>query len=207
LQSFYKIRSTLLDSKVDSTSLPSKFLKNKLPVRLTLAERISRFCHGSVDTVPGSVDTRSESLKQFHEDRVHCVDTVPGSVDTSPSLQKTQLPDWDSVSKQSQAVSTLVPGSVDTSLSSQKNSFAEMGHCVDTLPGGVGTLRLKLKKREFLWTRGCLGIKGFDLAERGFPDLAPSPEVASHPFKRKDVRIKGNLWREACCARQGSRSN
>ncbi|MQL68158.1 hypothetical protein Taro_000388, partial [Colocasia esculenta] len=56
------------------------------------------FCHGSVDTVPGSVDTRSESLKQFHEDRVHCVDTVPGSVDTSPSLQKTQLPDWDSVS-------------------------------------------------------------------------------------------------------------
>ncbi|MQM23071.1 hypothetical protein Taro_056132 [Colocasia esculenta] len=31
-----------------------------------------------------------------------------GSVDTSPSLQKTQLPDWDSVSTQSQAVSTLV---------------------------------------------------------------------------------------------------
>ncbi|MQL83928.1 hypothetical protein Taro_016423 [Colocasia esculenta] len=50
----------------------------------------------SVDTVPGSVDTRSESLKQFHEDRVHCVDIVPGSVDTSRSLQKTQLPDWDS---------------------------------------------------------------------------------------------------------------
>ncbi|MQL69311.1 hypothetical protein Taro_001600, partial [Colocasia esculenta] len=36
-------------------------------------------------------------------------------------------------------------------------------------------------------------------AERGFPGLAPSPEVAGHPFKRKDVRIKGNLWREACC--------
>ncbi|MQM17373.1 hypothetical protein Taro_050344, partial [Colocasia esculenta] len=39
----------------------------------------------------------SESLKQFHEDRVHRVDIVPGSADTSPSLQKTQLPDWDKV--------------------------------------------------------------------------------------------------------------
>ncbi|MQL86174.1 hypothetical protein Taro_018706 [Colocasia esculenta] len=39
---------------------------------------------------------------------VKCVDTVPGSVDTSPSLQKTQLPDWDSVSTQPVAVSTLV---------------------------------------------------------------------------------------------------
>ncbi|MQM05080.1 hypothetical protein Taro_037887 [Colocasia esculenta] len=70
---------------------------------------------------------------------------VPGSVNTSPSLQKTQLPDWDS----SQAVSTLVPGSVDTSLSFQKNSFAEMGQYVDTLPGGVDTLRLKLKNVNF----------------------------------------------------------
>ncbi|MQL76774.1 hypothetical protein Taro_009164 [Colocasia esculenta] len=51
------------------------------------------------------------------------------------------------VSTQSQAVSTL--GSVDTSLSSQKNSFAEMGQCVDTLPGGVDTLRLKLKNVNF----------------------------------------------------------
>ncbi|MQM18868.1 hypothetical protein Taro_051866 [Colocasia esculenta] len=42
---------------------------------------ISRFYHGSVDIVPGSVDT-------------------------SPNLQKTQLPDWDSVSTQSQTVST-----------------------------------------------------------------------------------------------------
>ncbi|MQM16435.1 hypothetical protein Taro_049391 [Colocasia esculenta] len=49
------------------------------------------------------------------------------------------------VSIQSQAVSTLFPCSVDTSLSSQKNSFAEMGQCVDTLPSGVDTLRLKLK--------------------------------------------------------------
>ncbi|MQL83172.1 hypothetical protein Taro_015657 [Colocasia esculenta] len=76
------------------------------------------FCHGSVDTPIGGVDTRSESLKQFHEDRVkcvdtapdkvQCVDTVPGSVDTSPRFQKTQLPDWDSVSTQPVAVSTLV---------------------------------------------------------------------------------------------------
>ncbi|MQM22713.1 hypothetical protein Taro_055769 [Colocasia esculenta] len=33
----------------------------------------------------------------------------PGSVDTSPRFQKTQFPDWDSVSTQSQAVSTLDP--------------------------------------------------------------------------------------------------
>ncbi|MQM11320.1 hypothetical protein Taro_044227 [Colocasia esculenta] len=40
---------------------------------------------------------------------VKCVDTAPGSVDTRPSLQKTQLPDWDSVSTQLVAVSTLDP--------------------------------------------------------------------------------------------------
>ncbi|MQM09704.1 hypothetical protein Taro_042584 [Colocasia esculenta] len=49
--------------------------------------------------------------------------------------------------------------------------------------------------------RSLLAAKG------GFPDLSPSPEAASHPFKRKDKGIKGNPWREVCCARQGSRSN
>ncbi|MQL88600.1 hypothetical protein Taro_021165, partial [Colocasia esculenta] len=39
-------------------------------------------------------------------------------------------------------------------------------------------------------------------AERGFPDLSPSPEATSHPFKRKYKGIKGNPWREACCAMQ-----
>ncbi|MQM10964.1 hypothetical protein Taro_043865 [Colocasia esculenta] len=47
------------------------------------------FCHGSVDTPIDGVDTGSESLKVFHEDRVKCVDTAPGSVDTSPRFQKT----------------------------------------------------------------------------------------------------------------------
>ncbi|MQL88185.1 hypothetical protein Taro_020744 [Colocasia esculenta] len=65
--------------------------------------------HGSVDTPIDGVDTGYHSLKQFHEDRVKCVDTVPGSVDTRPSLQKTQLPDWDSASTQPVAVSTLDP--------------------------------------------------------------------------------------------------
>ncbi|MQM20835.1 hypothetical protein Taro_053863 [Colocasia esculenta] len=73
-----------------------------------VVEGVYRFCHGSVDTLIDGVDTGSESLKLFHEDRVKCVDTAPGSVDTSPSLQKTQLPDWDSVSTQPVAVSTLV---------------------------------------------------------------------------------------------------
>ncbi|MQL72071.1 hypothetical protein Taro_004398 [Colocasia esculenta] len=35
--------------------------------------------------------------------------TRSGSVDTSPRFQKTQLPDWDSVSTQPVAVSTLDP--------------------------------------------------------------------------------------------------
>ncbi|MQM01795.1 hypothetical protein Taro_034562 [Colocasia esculenta] len=68
---------------------------------------VYRFCHGSVDTPIDSVDTGSESLKVFHEERVKCVDTVPGSVDTSPRFQMTQLPDWDSVSTQPVSVSTL----------------------------------------------------------------------------------------------------
>ncbi|MQM05516.1 hypothetical protein Taro_038327 [Colocasia esculenta] len=70
---------------------------------------VYRFCHGSVDTPIGGVDTGSESLKVFHEDRVKCVDTAPGSVNTSPRFQKTQLPDWGSVSTQPVSVSILVP--------------------------------------------------------------------------------------------------
>ncbi|MQL83374.1 hypothetical protein Taro_015857 [Colocasia esculenta] len=70
---------------------------------------VYRFCHSSFDTPIDGVDTGSESLKVFHEDRVKCVDTAPGSVDTSPRFQKTQFPDWDSVSTQPVSVSTLVP--------------------------------------------------------------------------------------------------
>ncbi|MQL77853.1 hypothetical protein Taro_010259 [Colocasia esculenta] len=50
---------------------------------------VYRFCHGSVDTPIDGVDTGSESLKVFHEDKVKCVDTAPGSVNTSPRFQKT----------------------------------------------------------------------------------------------------------------------
>ncbi|MQM10723.1 hypothetical protein Taro_043621 [Colocasia esculenta] len=46
---------------------------------------VYRFCHGSVDTPIDGVDTGSESLKLFHENRVKCVDTVHGRVDTRPS--------------------------------------------------------------------------------------------------------------------------
>ena len=68
---------------------------------------ISRFCHGSVDTPIDGVDTGSESLKVFHEDRVKCVDTVHGRVDTRPSFQKTLF------GQLGQCVDTL-SGSVDT---------------------------------------------------------------------------------------------
>ncbi|MQL82115.1 hypothetical protein Taro_014589 [Colocasia esculenta] len=47
---------------------------------------------------------------------------VPGRVDTSPSLQKTQLPDWDNFVM---VVSTLVPSSVDTSPSLQKTQLSD----------------------------------------------------------------------------------
>ncbi|MQL97318.1 hypothetical protein Taro_030008 [Colocasia esculenta] len=76
----------------------------------------TRFYHGSVDIVPGSVDT--------------------------------------SVSTQSQAVSTLV--SVP-----RRTVLQKMGQCVDTLPGGVDILQLKLKNVNFsghvaVWELGDL---------------------------------------------------
>ncbi|MQL76564.1 hypothetical protein Taro_008953 [Colocasia esculenta] len=96
-------------------------------------ERVYRFCHGSVDTPIDGVDTGSESLKVFHEDRVKCVDTVPGSVDTSPSLQKTQLPDWDSVSTQpvADSVSTQ-PVAVSTLVSAPRSSVLRKWDSVST---------------------------------------------------------------------------
>ena len=45
---------------------------------------VYRFCHGSVDTPIDGVDTGSEFLMRFHENRVKCVDTVHGRVDTRP---------------------------------------------------------------------------------------------------------------------------
>ncbi|MQL81897.1 hypothetical protein Taro_014366, partial [Colocasia esculenta] len=96
----------------------------------------------SVDTPIDGVDTGSESLKLFHEDRVKCVDTVPSSVDTRPSLQKTQLPDWDSVSTQPVAVVKCVdtvPGSVDTRPSLQKTQLPDWDS-VSTQPVAVSTL-------------------------------------------------------------------
>ncbi|MQL75472.1 hypothetical protein Taro_007843, partial [Colocasia esculenta] len=71
------------------------------------------------------------------------------------------------------------------------------------LPDWDSRSTLDQSRQESPYTprRSILAAKG------GFPDLSPSPEAASHPFKRKDKGIKGNPWREACCARQGSRSN
>ncbi|MQL90829.1 hypothetical protein Taro_023421 [Colocasia esculenta] len=76
---------------------------------LPLAAGTCTSCNGSVDTPTAGVDTRHQSLKKIHEDGVHCVDIVPGSVDTRPSLQKSLLPYWDSVSTQPVSVLTLEP--------------------------------------------------------------------------------------------------
>ncbi|MQM14950.1 hypothetical protein Taro_047886 [Colocasia esculenta] len=111
--------------------------------------------HGSVDTPIDGVDTGYHSLKQFHEDRVQCVDTVPGSVNTRPSLQKTQLPDWDSVSTQPVAVSTLDP--------SPRRSFCVNGTMCRHTPWWCRHTPAETQKREFIWTRGCLGFKGICL--------------------------------------------
>ncbi|MQL74701.1 hypothetical protein Taro_007074, partial [Colocasia esculenta] len=88
---------------------------------------VYRFCHGSVDTPIDGVDTGSESLKVFHEDRVKCVDTAPGSVDTSPRFQKTQLPDWDSVSTQPVSYPTQ---DKSQELSRRREGEREKGICI-----------------------------------------------------------------------------
>ncbi|MQM10425.1 hypothetical protein Taro_043320 [Colocasia esculenta] len=78
----------------------------------------SSLTHGSVDSKVNRVDAEelgssskngkpSEEMT-YHHKRVKCVDTVHGRVDTRPRFQKTQFPDWDSVSTQPVAVSTLV---------------------------------------------------------------------------------------------------
>ncbi|MQL90292.1 hypothetical protein Taro_022885 [Colocasia esculenta] len=46
------------------------------------------------------------------------------------------------------------------------------------------------QERPYTSRRSLLAAKGGSL------DLSPSPEAASHPFKRKDKGIKGNPWRE-----------
>ncbi|MQL78451.1 hypothetical protein Taro_010877, partial [Colocasia esculenta] len=76
---------------------------------------------------------------------------------------------------------------VDTGFQTLRQNDEEKVKCVDTASSGVDT-RPSSQRTQLT-------------------DLAPSPEVAGHPFKRKDMGIKGNLWREACCTRQGSRSN
>ncbi|MQL91955.1 hypothetical protein Taro_024578 [Colocasia esculenta] len=57
------------------------------------------------------------------------------------------------------------------------------------------------QKQESPYTsrRSLLGAKG------GFLDLSPSPEAASYPFKRKDVGIKRNPWREEKAQRKGAK--
>ncbi|MQM23749.1 hypothetical protein Taro_056816, partial [Colocasia esculenta] len=116
---------------------------------------ITHFCHGGVDTPLGGADTGSESLKQFHENRVHCVDTVLGSVDTSPRFQKIQLPDWDS--------------SVDTSPRFQKTQLPDWDS-VSTQSQACRHTPAETQNRGLIWTRGRLGFKGFDL---GFRAHAP----------------------------------
>ncbi|MQL81352.1 hypothetical protein Taro_013804, partial [Colocasia esculenta] len=69
---------------------------------------ISRFCHGSVDTVPGSVDTSVSTQSQTVSTQSQVVSTlVQDSVDTSLSSQK------NSFAEMGQCVDTLL-GGVDT---------------------------------------------------------------------------------------------
>ncbi|MQM21709.1 hypothetical protein Taro_054753 [Colocasia esculenta] len=69
-------------------------------------------------------------------------------VDTRPSFQQISLPDWDNRLTLDQVRSTLVP---------------------DSRRSGRHTLAGS-QKREFRWTHGCLGFRGFDL---GFRAHAP----------------------------------
>ncbi|MQL76954.1 hypothetical protein Taro_009357 [Colocasia esculenta] len=81
---------------------------------------------------------------------------------------------------------------VDTR-SSQVDTSPRFQKVRSTLDQVRSTLVTDSRRQESPYTsrRSLLAAKG------GFPDLSPSPEAASHPFKRKDVGIKGNPWREA----------
>ncbi|MQM07579.1 hypothetical protein Taro_040420, partial [Colocasia esculenta] len=83
------MKSRLRDMAIYTHFGAPEFPQYHLPLRTYISY------HGSVNTPTNGVDTGHQSLKQIHEDRVHCVDTVPGSVDTRPNLQKTHLPDLD----------------------------------------------------------------------------------------------------------------
>ncbi|MQL68339.1 hypothetical protein Taro_000630 [Colocasia esculenta] len=104
-----------------------------------------------VSTHPLLVSTQGyQILRQSHEEMVKCVDTVPSSVDTRPSSKRTQLIGWDSMSTQSQAVSTLVTSPRGPVL--QKwDSVSTHSMVRSTHSGNVFTL-------SPTWTRGTLGI-------------------------------------------------
>ncbi|MQM04310.1 hypothetical protein Taro_037107, partial [Colocasia esculenta] len=157
------------------------------------------------------------------------VDIRSSQVDIRPSFQQISLPDWDIRSTLDQVRSTLDPvssRSICLTGTSGRHTPAETQKCEFLWTGGcLGFRGFDLGFRAHapqgtLWTYGAINThapctprepihfqkKPFG-GQRGFPDLSPSPEGASQPFKRKDVGIKGNPWREGCCARQGSRSN
>ncbi|MQM21413.1 hypothetical protein Taro_054453 [Colocasia esculenta] len=75
------------------------------------------------------------------------VDTESSSVDTSPSSQRTQLTGLYYVSTHPQVVSTLDPV--------PRRPVWQFWTCRHTLA--------ETQNRDFVWTRSCLGIRGFDL--------------------------------------------
>ncbi|MQM14650.1 hypothetical protein Taro_047584 [Colocasia esculenta] len=105
---------------------------------------------------------------------VKCVDTATGSVDTSPRFQKTQLPDWDSVSTQPASTLwtptlTLASSNVDANFSDlhalQSPEFREqasspIGELSPTIRG-FGASSGHLQRLEDSWS-----------IREGFPDFS-----------------------------------
>ncbi|MQL74911.1 hypothetical protein Taro_007280 [Colocasia esculenta] len=194
---------TNLISKLRSlAAIHCKWIKDIGCARLEMTgeHRFTHFCLGSVDT-------RSKQ------------------VDTSPRFQKGR-------STLAQGRSTLVPDSRRPSCQtgtagrhtpdeSQNREFLCTRGCLRFRGFDLGFHAHA--PQSTLWTYGAINThvpctpkekespytsrRSLLAAKGGFPDLSLSPKATSHPFKRKDKGIKGNPWREGCCARQGSRSN
>ncbi|MQL90009.1 hypothetical protein Taro_022587 [Colocasia esculenta] len=97
------------------------------------------------------------------------VDTRSKQVDTRPSFQQISLPDWESRSTLDQVRSTLDQSR--STLDQVRSTLDPVSSRSVCLTGTTGQHTLaESQKREFLWTRGCLGFRGFDL---GFRAHAP----------------------------------
>ncbi|MQM16689.1 hypothetical protein Taro_049649 [Colocasia esculenta] len=155
-------------------------------------------CKGSVDTAPTGVDTMLQTQGKMMKKWSRGADTRSSCVDTRFGSHKACLSVLYSVSTQPEVVSTLE--------TLPREPFVPVWDSVST--HSMVWCRhtpAETQKREFLWTRGCLGIRGFDL---GFRAHAPqgtlwtygaiNTHVPCTPKAREPIHFQkklfGNQW-------------